>query len=73
VARVQAVVTRPENRDQFTLRVALVEETADREALTMSLSTAVQSACRVQVDQFEFVLAGDLEESAQIILDEREW
>jgi phenylacetate-CoA ligase len=73
VGRFQALITRPENRDQFTLRVALVEETADRETLIAALSTAIQSACRVQVDQFEFVSAGDFDEGAQIILDERKW
>ncbi len=73
VARFQALITRPENRDQFTLRVALVDEAADRETLVATLSTAIQSACRVKVDQFEFVSAGDLDEGAQIILDERKW
>jgi phenylacetate-coenzyme A ligase PaaK-like adenylate-forming protein len=73
VAGYQALITRPENRDQFTLRVALVEEAADRETLVAALSTAIQSACRVKVDQFEFVSADDFDEGAQIILDERNW
>jgi phenylacetate-CoA ligase len=73
VAGFQALITRPENRDQFTLRVALVEEAADRETLVAALSTAIQSACRVKVDQFEFVSADDFDEGAQIILDERNW
>jgi len=73
VAGFQALITRPENRDQFTLRVALVEEAADRETLVAALSTAIQSACRVKVDQFGFVSADDFDEGAQIILDERNW
>lgn len=73
VARFQALITRPENRDQFTLRVAPVEEAVDRETLVAALSTAIQSACRVKVDQFEFVSAGDFDEGAQMILDERKW
>ncbi len=73
VAGYQALITRPENRDHFTLRVALVEEAADRETLVAALSTAIQSACRVKVDQFEFVSADDFDEGAQIILDERNW
>jgi phenylacetate-CoA ligase len=73
ISRVQAVVTRPENRDQLTLRVAPAEETADHSALTGALSTAIQSACRVRVDQFEFIPASDLVEDAPIIVDEREW
>jgi len=73
VAGFRALITRQENRDQFTLRVALVEEAADRETLVAALSTAIQSACRVKVDQFEFVSADDFDEGAQIILDERNW
>ena len=73
VARFQAVVTRPENRDQFTLRIAPADETADRQALSGALTAAIQSACRVRVDCLEFVSAGELDEVAEIILDERHW
>ena len=73
IARAQAVVTRPENRDQLTLRVVLADESADREALTKGLSAAVQSACRVKVDRVEFILADALAEGAELILDERSW
>jgi phenylacetate-coenzyme A ligase PaaK-like adenylate-forming protein len=73
IARAQAVVTRPENRDQLTLRVVLSDESADREALTKKLGAAVQSACRVKVDQVEFIPADALGEDAKVILDERSW
>ena len=73
IARAQAVVTRPENRDQLTLRVVLADESADREALTKGLSAAVQSACRVKVDGVEFIPADALAEGAELILDERSW
>jgi len=73
IARAQAVITRPENRDQLTLRVVLADETADREALLQALGVAVQSACRVKVDQVEFLPAGALGEDATPILDERSW
>jgi phenylacetate-CoA ligase len=69
----QALVTRPENRDEFALRVVLAEESADKGALTMTLSQAVQSACRVKVDQVEFVPAEEIGEEAEIILDKRTW
>jgi phenylacetate-CoA ligase len=72
VARAQAVVTRPENRDELTLRV-VADESADHEALTNGLGIAVQSACRVQVDRVEFIAADALGEDAQAILDERRW
>jgi len=73
IARAQAVVTRPENRDQLTLRVVLADESADREALTKELGAAVQSACRVKVDQVKFIPADALGEDAEVILDERSW
>jgi len=72
VARFQAIVTRPESRDELTLR-AVADESADREALTAALSTAIQSACRVKVDRTEFVPADALAADARTILDEREW
>ncbi len=73
IARAQAVVTRPENRDQLTLRVVLADEAAEPEALTKGLGAAVQSACRVKVDQVEFIPADALAEDAKVILDERSW
>ena len=69
----QAVVTRPENRDEFSLRVVLTDETADKGALTEILSRVIQSACRVKVDQVEFVSAEEIGEGAEIILDKRTW
>ncbi len=73
VARAQAVITRPEYRDRFALRVVLADESVDREALTQQLGMAVQSACRVKVDQVEFAAADALDEAAEAILDERSW
>ena len=73
VARFQAVVTRPENRDEFILRVATTEEPAEQEALAGALSQVIQSACRVKVDRVEFVPADGIGEDAKIILDERVW
>jgi phenylacetate-CoA ligase len=73
IARAQAVVSRPANRDELILRVVLSDESTDREALTAKLGAAIQSACRVKVDQVVFVLADDLAIDAQIILDERTW
>jgi len=69
----QAVVTRPENRDEFALRVVLEDETADKGALTETLSMAVQSACRVKLDQVVFVSAEEVGEGAEIISDKRTW
>ncbi len=73
VAKFQAVVTRPENRDEFTLRAAPADDSADRQALTEALSQAVQSACRVKVDRVEFVAVSDLDDNMGIIVDKRSW
>lgn len=73
VARVQAVVTRPENRDELTLRVVLADESADREELTAALTAAIRSACRVKVDRVEFVPGDALGEDAELLADERTW
>lgn len=73
VARFQAIVTRPENRDEFTLRVALADEAADRAALSETLSAAVQSACRVKVERVEFVSSEDWGEEQAVIVDQRTW
>ena len=72
-AKFQAIVTRPENRDEFTLRIALSDESADRPALTETLSAAIQSTCRVKVDRVEFVSAQEVGDNAGIILDQRTW
>jgi phenylacetate-CoA ligase len=69
----QARVTRPENRDSFTLRVALADESLDRQTLTETLSQVVQSACRVKVDQVKFVPSDEFDEDAEIIADKRTW
>jgi phenylacetate-CoA ligase len=73
VASAQAVITRPENRDELTVRVVLADESADRESLRSGLAVAVQSSCRVKVDRVQFVPADALDPDAGIILDERSW
>lgn len=73
VGRVQAIVTRQENRDILLLRVAPSEKDPDRDALSATLAQAVQATCRVKIDQIEFIPADELEEDAQLIVDQRSW
>jgi phenylacetate-CoA ligase len=73
VARAQAVVRRPENRDELVLRVVLADEGAEREALRQTLGVAVKAACRVGVDGVEFVAGEALEEGEALMVDERRW
>ena len=73
ISRAQAVVTRPENRDELSLRVVLADEAADHEQLTAVLGEAIRAACRVRADRIEFVTADAVAEDAKVILDERSW
>ena len=73
IVRAQAVVTRPENRDELSLRVVLADEAADHEQLTAVLGEAIRAACRVRADRIEFVAADAVAEDAKVILDERSW
>ncbi len=73
IARVQGIVTRPDVRDEFTLRVELEQEVPDREALSKNYSEAVRDLCRVSVDKIEFVPTGTIPENARGIVDERKW
>jgi phenylacetate-CoA ligase len=73
IARAQAVVTRPANRDELSLQVVLADEAADCAQLSVALGEAIQAACRVRADRIEFVPADALAEDAKVILDERTW
>lgn len=69
----QGVVTRPENRDHFTLRVALAEETTGDSGLAEKLKESVRNACRVRLDEVEFVSSEALPAGAPGMIDERDW
>lgn len=71
VAAHQAVVRRPEFRDEWILRVVLAEDVDDRNALAEQIKAAVREICRVRLDALEFV--DSLPENAPPIVDEREW
>ncbi|MCX7839723.1 MAG: AMP-binding protein, partial [Anaerolineae bacterium] len=72
IARVQAIVTRPDNvRDHLTLKVELAQAEVDREKLSQEFAEAVRGLIRVSVDQIEFV--STLAPDAKMIVDERKW
>ena len=73
VSRFQALITRPENRDDFVLRIVLADDTANKEEISMMLSQAIQSACRIKVDKYEFISADVLKEDEPTLVDERTW
>jgi phenylacetate-CoA ligase len=72
VAQYQAVVTRPGNRDDLTLKVELkTEEGIDKEKLSGELSQVISEALRIKVDRVEFVEKGVIPEWHKLIVDER--
>jgi phenylacetate-CoA ligase len=73
VARTQAVVTRPEHRDELVFRVELADENVDRDQLATALGEALRAACRVKADRIEFVEPGTIPSGAKVILDQRTW
>jgi phenylacetate-CoA ligase len=73
VARVQAIVTRPENRDELAFRVELAEEDVDDDQLVSGLGEALQAACRVRADSITLVESGSIAPGAAVIVDQREW
>ena len=72
VLTLQAVVSRPELRDSFDLRV-VVEEDADRTETAERLKQAITGLCRVRVDNVEFVPPESLTPDSPTVVDERSW
>ncbi len=72
VAAVQAIITRPENRDHFLLQAVLVEG-GDPATAVDKLTAAVQATCRVRPDQVDIVPGGSLAAGSATIQDERRW
>jgi len=72
VAQYQAVVTRPANRDELTLKVELkTQDGIDKDKLLTDLTTVVSDALRIKVDRVEFVDKGVIPEWHKLIIDER--
>ena len=68
---VQGVVTRPELRDYFQVRVVPAGEVADAEAAAEQIKAAVRQVCRVRADEVVFV--DSIPEGARGMVDERSW
>ncbi len=68
--KIQGVVTRPDLKDMFTLRVE--GDGLGDEAAAM-LKTAVTNLCRIRVDAVEFVPAGTIADDAPGMVDGRTW
>lgn len=73
VDAIQGIVTRPEHRDHFRVRVALAQEPTEPKQLRQALQQAIQQVARVRVDEVELVEAGAIPADARKIVDERQW
>jgi phenylacetate-CoA ligase len=73
VARLQAIVSRVEERDALILRLVPTQPDVDREALGAALAAAVQASCRLKADRIEFIREDELASDAPPIVDQRTW
>lgn len=72
IKSIQAVITRPANRDVVTVQVEL-NEGAERGDLAEKLSALAQQAARLRIDAVKFVEPGGIDAGGRTIVDEREW
>ena len=72
IKHIQAVITRPANRDVVTLNVEL-NEGADGTGVAEALSGLAQQAARLRIDAVHLVEAGVIDPASRKIVDEREW
>jgi phenylacetate-CoA ligase len=70
---VQAIVTRPQTRDQVELRIELKDDSLEKDALAEEVKNVVSQACRLRIDRVEFVQVGTIAPSARVVVDERSW
>ena len=69
----QAVITRPELRDQFVLHIVPAQPVADEDQARDQIAALVRETCRVRVDEIHFLPAGSIPEGAPVMLDQRTW
>ena len=69
--KVQGVVSRPEYKDYFVVRVEA--DGVDEATTADQIKTAVQGICRVRVDAVEFLTPGSLPDDAPGMVDTRDW
>ncbi|HKZ44794.1 MAG TPA: AMP-binding protein [Anaerolineales bacterium] len=73
VMKFQGIVSRPGDRDAFTLKLVLDVDAPDQQSIIEGLSSSIRSACRITVDDFMFVEADQLVGETDMIIDTRSW
>jgi phenylacetate-CoA ligase len=70
----QGVITQPETRDYFRLRVALAPDQGGNQAeMAEKIKAQVRGVCRVTLDEVVFVEPDTIAANAPGMVDEREW
>jgi len=68
----QVIITRPDLRDDVTLRVE-VEGGQGSEALAQQILAVFQAACRVKADRVDFLVPGTIDPKEPGVFDQRQW
>jgi len=69
----QGVISRPDLRDQFVVKIAPQEMPTDVDEAIARVKELVQQVCRVRVDEVLLVEADAIPSDAPIMLDQRTW
>jgi phenylacetate-CoA ligase len=72
VSAIQGVVSRPDLKDHFVLRVE-IDEGADETSISEQLSESVRNLCRVRVDRVQIVAKGTIGQGDPGMVDQRSW
>ena len=72
IQSIQGVVSRTENRDYLLVRVVMTGG-SDQLELVDQLKVSIQAACRVRVDEIDFVAPDAIPPGAPGMVDQRDW
>lgn len=72
ITQLQAIITRPENRDHVRVLIEL-SEGADGTGLPEKIQQLAQAAVRLKIDEVEIVDTGTIKPGERSIKDERNW
>jgi len=71
IDKYQVVVSRPQFKDELTLKIESTDEAVDKQKLTTEVKTTFQNICRLNIDRIDFVPKGTIPDDAKAIVDER--
>jgi phenylacetate-CoA ligase len=70
---IQSVITRPDLRDKFIVKIAPKEWPADVGTAIARIKSEIQQLCRVRVDEVHFVEPDEIPVDAPVLTDLRTW